>query len=479
MGTGEVEGLAGALRRTSLDCERLADQSAASDPRAAELLIATLRLQKLEKDYRLYGYIGVLPQFEAQMKSLLANLSRGDLLGEGAARFRAALVSYDHAFGEWRAGRQKVEMLKAKLDTATDRIVSSASDIKDVARKRQEAALVATVMTTRDAAFVIASCLLGGPLILVAFGFACGRSLIVPLRDLTGVTQRLAAGEPVADIPHANANNEIGSLARALAMARENARERDRLARMNELEAERRDDRAERVGLLVGMFDRAASDQIGIVGDASRRLQEASELVGARSLDVVAQSQQADEAVEVAMTNLSIASRAVEELAAATSEIAANAGDSQRIVDAAVGQSERTAGVIEALASRAKEIGLVVDLHPVSRQPNEPAGPQRHDRGGAGRGGGTGASRSSPPRSRPWPTRRRARPNGSPGTSRLCNRPLSELPRTSSSHPQRCTRSRNRREPSRPLSSSSARPPPRSPSACRRRYSAPPRVLRR
>jgi methyl-accepting chemotaxis protein len=163
-------------------------------------------------------------------------------------------------------------------------------------------------------------------------------------------------------VPHIDAKNEIGALARALVLSKENGCERERLARINDEESSRQGERAGQVGRLVRSFEDSAFAVVQTIEDASRRLQDAARLVSDRSRDVVGQAKIADAAIDVAVANISASAGVVEELAAATSEIAENAAGSRGVVGSAVQQARQTAANIGALAEQAKEIGAVVDV---------------------------------------------------------------------------------------------------------------------
>jgi methyl-accepting chemotaxis protein len=129
--------------------------------------------------------------------------------------------------------------------------------------------------------------------------------------------------------------------------------------------------RAEHVDDLVSGFEKTASDLVSAINAAAERLEGASRSVGGRSLDVVGEVKVADEAIDVAVLNMTASARIVGELAAATTEIAENAAGSLGVVGRAVEQAEKTARTIDVLAGQAREIGVVVDLiRSIARQTN-------------------------------------------------------------------------------------------------------------
>ncbi|MGC2854324.1 methyl-accepting chemotaxis protein [Novispirillum sp. DQ9] len=96
-----------------------------------------------------------------------------------------------------------------------------------------------------DAAFrdsLSALAAIGGALVLVTIGVSLliQRSIVGPLRGLTGTMGRLAKGETSIDIPGAGTRSEIGAMADAVRVFRDNAirvREMETAARLNEEKA--------------------------------------------------------------------------------------------------------------------------------------------------------------------------------------------------------------------------------------------------
>lgn len=359
---GDGTGLTGTLQGLSMQVERLFRDRTLLSPMSGPLVAAITRLRAIERETMLWGAATGPAGFGETIAATKAMVANGERRGEVGPELMQELLAYDEAFGAWVTSKRQLADSRRVLETAIDVIVRAASGIEAETRAAQDQALASTTERIGDVSLALALSLLWTPIFLIGFAYAFGRSLIVPVRDLTRATSRLASGERGVVVPHADARNEIGSLARALVTAQENAVGRAQLARLNQAEAARRVERADEVARLVSAFERAGTGVIGTVSDASRRLLAAAHLVGRRASDVAGRAGSAMAAVELAASNITIAAGAVEELAAATSEISDNAIGSQGVVRDAVSMAARTATAIDGLAGRARTIGEVVDL---------------------------------------------------------------------------------------------------------------------
>ena len=355
-------GLTGALQARSLAVEHLFLDKTLPGPIAEPLKAAIARLRAVERDTMLWETRQIADGFPVVMTATKAMLAAAERRGDIGPEFLAELTAYDKAFAAWKEAKRQLGASAQTLGEAVDLIIQDAGRMEAETGAAQAHALSDSVARIREGALVTGLCLLGAPVFLVGFAFAFGRSLLVPIRQMTDATNRLAAGDVDVVIPHVDARNEIGSLARALVTAQENAVGRAELALINDAEAAQRARRADRVSGLVTDFERAGTGVIDTVADASLRLLAAAHLVGGQANEVAQQARSAVEAVEVASSNITIAAGAVEELATATAEITDSAEGSQRVVRSAVEMSARTAAAIDGLAGRARTIGEVVDL---------------------------------------------------------------------------------------------------------------------
>ncbi|TGD98389.1 methyl-accepting chemotaxis protein [Methylobacterium nonmethylotrophicum] len=204
--------------------------------------------------------------------------------------------------------------------------------------------------------------LLVSSLILAAGGIAfVSRGVIRPLSAITDAAQRLAQGDTAVAIPGRGRRDEIGALAGAVQVFRDNlartqALEHEAALARDGLEAQRRvalHEMAER-------FERTVSGIVQVVSRSAAELQETAGTMTASAAQTATQA--AAVAAEEAATNVNTVAAAAEELGASVHEIGRQAAGSTQLAGTAVGEAAATSGLVEDLSGAAAKIGEVVSL---------------------------------------------------------------------------------------------------------------------
>jgi methyl-accepting chemotaxis protein len=201
--------------------------------------------------------------------------------------------------------------------------------------------------------------LAGAALLVGLVAALLGRSVVRPLRALTAAAARLSDGDLAAGVPGAGRADELGALARTLAVLLEGKRERRRL----ELDAA--NERAVKDRRQATM-DRQMHDFGAVVSGALTRMTEA---VGAMSTiasgmaDVTASTlfsaSQTAEGSTVAAQNLATVAAVTTELSASADEIARQIAATAAATREAVGRAEETRATFVHLAGLGEQIGDV------------------------------------------------------------------------------------------------------------------------
>jgi len=189
-------------------------------------------------------------------------------------------------------------------------------------------------------------------------------------RDIAGGLQRLAqgmarvsGGELEGAVPETGRGDEIGEMAAALAVLRENALAKRRL----EGETARREQEAaaEKRAALVALADRLDSSVGQIVG----RLGEAGEGLRGVAATMVQAAESARDGTEgarrsagSAATNVNGVAAAVEEMTSTSAEIGRQVTEASGVIRAAVEDAQRTDASVQGLAEAARQVGDVVQL---------------------------------------------------------------------------------------------------------------------
>ncbi|MBE9557179.1 MAG: MCP four helix bundle domain-containing protein, partial [Proteobacteria bacterium] len=120
--------------------------------------------------------------------------------------------------------------------------------------------------------------LLGGGLLLSGIiVWATSRSIVNPIVAMTSAMQQLAGGDKTTDVPATERRDEIGNMARAVLVFKDNMIENEKLQAAQEAEQKARVERAGRVDEMISAFDGQVSDILGTVSSAATELEQTAQ----------------------------------------------------------------------------------------------------------------------------------------------------------------------------------------------------------
>ena len=276
----------------------------------------------------------------------------GRLVAEFRADFGAASVAI-LAQSELYRGTQiaQVEALDATLKAAGT-LLSSAFE----SAEGQAHAALATARRTQIGLAV--ACLLAGLLVAVLVA----RSILRPLVGLTRAMTNLAQRDWKVEVPGREHRDEIGAMAEAVEVFKQNGIEAERLAAAEAATQAAVQRRAEAMAVLVRGFE----NHVGALADSLGRA--AGELEGTAT-SMTGTAGRADSratlvaaAAEQMTGSVNVVAAAAEELGASIREIGQQVTQSAAITDRAAQDAARTDDIVKALAAGAQRIGDVVGL---------------------------------------------------------------------------------------------------------------------
>jgi len=188
------------------------------------------------------------------------------------------------------------------------------------------------------------------------------RSVIKPLGEITSVTAEVARGNPDLAVPHRERDDEVGALARSIAVFQEAMRKNTELNSTVIADAAARQARNAQVEAAVEIYRGSSERSLASVGDNTAELRATAQTLRATSGSAAIQADQANAASLNTSTNVSAVASAAEELAASIQEISRQVAQSASIVQAAGKVTETSATEIEALAAAGQRIGTVLDI---------------------------------------------------------------------------------------------------------------------
>ena len=209
--------------------------------------------------------------------------------------------------------------------------------------------------------------LLGGAAIVAALigilATLIGRSVVRPLRAMTEFMTGLAAGDLSRKVLGAERRDEIGTMAAAAQVFKDN------LIRTQALEAETAQARlAAEAQRKAGMrqmadgFEAAVGSIIGLVSASAAKLQATAQTMTATATETASQSMTVAAAAEEASSNVNTVAAAAEELGSSVQEIGRQVSGSAELARLAVSEADQTGALVQELSTAVGRIGDVVGL---------------------------------------------------------------------------------------------------------------------
>ena len=196
----------------------------------------------------------------------------------------------------------------------------------------------------------------------VVLALVIARSVAGPVVAMTAAMRKLASGDKSVAIPARDAVDEIGEMAQAVDVFKENMIKADALAEAQRAEQQRKAQRQAAVETSIGSFDSSVRSMLDMLASASTELQSTAQSMSATAEETSRQSTAVAAASEQASANVQTIAAATEELSASVSEIASQVSKSSTIAARAVADAERSNTTMVALAQAAQRIGDVVKL---------------------------------------------------------------------------------------------------------------------
>jgi len=190
-----------------------------------------------------------------------------------------------------------------------------------------------------------------------------GRSITLPLNGLARSMAGLAAGDQTIGVAGSDRRDEIGAMAGAVRVFKDNmirARTLEAEAEANKAKVEA--DRKRDMMQLADQFERAVGGIVTTVSAAATELQGAAQSLSASSSQTTHQSTIVAAASEQAAANVRTVASATEELSGSVREISRQVSTSATMANKAVREAQATNDQVGELSAGALRIGAIVDL---------------------------------------------------------------------------------------------------------------------
>ncbi|HAP12616.1 MAG TPA: methyl-accepting chemotaxis protein, partial [Afipia sp.] len=192
--------------------------------------------------------------------------------------------------------------------------------------------------------------------------FVFNRRVVTPLTQLVTVVTRLAKQDYAAEVPNTQRQDEIGDMARAVQIFKQNGIDRERLEAEQRNERSAKERRAAQMERLTLEFEGKVGNLVQLLSKASSDMQMTAQSMSATAEETNQQSTAVASAAETASLNVESVAAAAEELSSSIGEISRQVTQSATIANTAVAEARRTDQTVQALAQGAQKIGEVVTL---------------------------------------------------------------------------------------------------------------------
>ncbi|WP_142849159.1 methyl-accepting chemotaxis protein [Telmatospirillum sp. J64-1] len=249
-------------------------------------------------------------------------------------------------------GKEAMDVLRAKADE----LIQTEMSLLRQRNAEAQAAFSSSFAITLGIAAI-------STLVAVFAGWGLSRSIATPIADMTSVMQRLSVGEHDVTIPGRDRRDEVGAMAQAVEIFKENALKVERM-NQEKIEAEHRSAQ-ERQALRERMaadFEAAIGAIVETLGSAAGEMEQAAAKLSATAGTSTQQATAVAAASEQAAANVQVLASAAEELATSVGEIGRQVESSDLAARNAVSDVQRAQSIMQRLDEDARRIGDVVSL---------------------------------------------------------------------------------------------------------------------
>ena len=357
MGLTEKEGLQGQLRNAVHAVE-----AKVKETNLDALAVKMLMMRRHEKDFMLRGdakYVGELDKRREEFNGILA-------ASVVPATFKQEVTvlmdAYQKGFHDWAGIFTGIEQEKAELSRIYAAMEPQLDKVFKAAAAGNSAAHadLASVKSFTGVLFLS----IGLAILVLSIGltYLIALSIVQPIARMTSVMSHMAEGDNNQDIPAVENKDEIGEMARAVLVFKENALERERLEEEQRQQRAQRERQMKRMEELTRAFDEKAKQVVGSVAAAADELQHTATSMTATAEETNRQAAAVAAASEEATTNVQTVASASEEMSASIAEINRQVLQSAETANRANAEAERTNATVQGMAAAAQKIGEVVSL---------------------------------------------------------------------------------------------------------------------
>jgi methyl-accepting chemotaxis protein len=274
------------------------------------------------------------------------------------------METFRYAFSEAVVKTMELDtMLNSTMANVSTKISAQLKQIAETQGKAMDVMEDHSRANARQTLLLTAA-LSGGALLLgLVIAFLLGRGIAKPVTSMTAAMTEIARGDLTVEVPALGRADEIGEMAQAVQVFKDNMLETERMRGQQEaMKKQAEIDKVAAMNKLADDFEASIRGVVNGVSSAATELQATAQSMSATAEETNAQATAVAATSEQASANVQTVATASEELASSISEIGRQVGESVNIATEAVSQAERTNEQIKGLAEAAQKIGDVVKL---------------------------------------------------------------------------------------------------------------------
>jgi methyl-accepting chemotaxis protein len=357
IGSDENSGLHGSLRKAVHEVEEVLKSSG-----DVGLDAAMLMMRRHEKDFLARGDAKYLDEMKTAASDFEGRLGKSNLTDEQKSVVKDKLAAYQRDFSAVVAATQEIAGAMAALSKAytdTEPLLAKLdSRVNDAATasKAEALSIVSRVVQVILGSIVLMAVVVG----LLAWFVSRGVARV--LVGMSGLMERLAAGDLAIEVSGRERKDEIGKLARSLEVFRENAETARRLEAEQQAETLRKEKRQEAMDALISDFSNTVEEVLRLLAASASEMHATSGSMAATAEETSRQAAAVAAASAEASVNVQTVASAAEQLSSTVSEITRQVTHSATIAGKAVAEVQHTNTTVLSLAEAAQRIGDVVRL---------------------------------------------------------------------------------------------------------------------
>ncbi|SCA55964.1 putative Methyl-accepting chemotaxis sensory transducer [Candidatus Terasakiella magnetica] len=249
-----------------------------------------------------------------------------------------------------------------KFDGAFEHFIQLADDAEELIHDDMDASVARMQSHMSSTATIMILITLGGFALALFFSNKAKKSIAQPIEELSKNMGFLANNDLNTDIPNTENQDEIGDMARAVQVFKNNMQKTAELTREKEEEEQAAHQRSQKRQEAILGFDTVIGSVISDVSTAANQIDSTASSMSQTAQNNVSLASDVSEASNNASHNVQTVASAAEELTSSINEINQQASRSSEIAQNAVIQASHTNDQVEGLTQAADRIGEVLEL---------------------------------------------------------------------------------------------------------------------